>query len=253
MSLHKDIMNICCTPPADGEMKGAVVDRLECVLELTRETLEGIIKDAEDTYTAAKTGRPIEISIGQFRRLEKAKTRLRPPSQQPADKVDAQIERSFTAVEVTRITQDIKAQRDAWQNLFRRVSKELNCLPSLFFDGNEHVIKAAQVSASALVAAQPDPAMVGDDDDGMPVGYPNWYNQQFFGQHVDTQRDHYCESAWRAALARKRVLPASVIVGMVDAAMVEMKNVSPPMRRSECERLIRAALKVQPARWEDAA
>jgi hypothetical protein len=29
---------------------------------------------------------------------------------------------------------------------------------------------------------------------------------------------------------------------MVDAAMVEMKNISPPLRRSECERLIHAAL-----------
>ena len=29
---------------------------------------------------------------------------------------------------------------------------------------------------------------------------------------------------------------------MVDAAMVEMKNITPPLRRSECERLIRAAI-----------
>lgn len=30
----------------------------------------------------------------------------------------------------------------------------------------------------------------------------------------------------------------------VDAAMVEMRNISPPLRRSECERLLRAALPV---------
>ncbi|MEZ2410590.1 hypothetical protein AB6806_27715 [Bosea sp. RCC_152_1] len=41
--------------------------------------------------------------------------------------------------------------------------------------------------------------------------------------------------------------PATVEMGgvttaMIDAAMVEMKNLHPPMRRSECERLLRAAL-----------
>ena len=36
------------------------------------------------------------------------------------------------------------------------------------------------------------------------------------------------------------------LVKMVDAAMVEMKNISPPLRRSECERLIIAALSAQP-------
>jgi hypothetical protein len=33
----------------------------------------------------------------------------------------------------------------------------------------------------------------------------------------------------------------------VDAAMVEMQNISPPLRRSECERLIRAALSIKAA------
>lgn len=36
------------------------------------------------------------------------------------------------------------------------------------------------------------------------------------------------------------------LTAAVDAAMVEMKNISPPMRRSECERLIRAALTAAP-------
>lgn len=73
---------------AQQEPKDAVIERLECVLDSTREALAGIIKDAEDTYIAAKASTPIEISIGQFRRLEKAKTRLRAsalsPSQQDA-------------------------------------------------------------------------------------------------------------------------------------------------------------------------
>jgi hypothetical protein len=34
----------------------------------------------------------------------------------------------------------------------------------------------------------------------------------------------------------------AAIVAMVDAAMVEMKNISPPLRRSECQRLILAAI-----------
>ncbi|USR38110.1 hypothetical protein L1F06_015675 [Ectopseudomonas hydrolytica] len=37
---------------------------------------------------------------------------------------------------------------------------------------------------------------------------------------------------------------AESITAAVDAAMVEMQNISPPLRRSECERLIRAALPV---------
>ena len=37
------------------------------------------------------------------------------------------------------------------------------------------------------------------------------------------------------------------MVAFVDAAMVEMKNITPPLRRSECERLIRAALYAQQA------
>jgi hypothetical protein len=39
-------------------------------------------------------------------------------------------------------------------------------------------------------------------------------------------------------------LPADM-TAMVDAAMVEMSNIHPPLRRSECERLIRAALGVE--------
>lgn len=39
---------------------------------------------------------------------------------------------------------------------------------------------------------------------------------------------------------------AVAMIAMVDAAMVEMKNITPPLRRSECERLIRAALAAAP-------
>lgn len=54
-------------------------------------------------------------------------------------------------------------------------------------------------------------------------------------------------SDWAAMLA---AVPLSAqdarsvrdMTAMVDAAMVEMKNISPPMRRSECEQLIKAAI-----------
>lgn len=38
------------------------------------------------------------------------------------------------------------------------------------------------------------------------------------------------------------------LIPMVDAAMVEMKNITPPLKRSECERLIAAALGAHPAK-----
>lgn len=47
----------------------------------------------------------------------------------------------------------------------------------------------------------------------------------------------------KAALAQQR----EPEIAMIDAAMVEMANISPPLRRSECQRLIRAALSAAPA------
>ncbi|MFC0697998.1 hypothetical protein [Paraburkholderia humisilvae] len=48
------------------------------------EALRGMIEDAENTYNAAKSGRPLEISVGQFRRLAAAKALLTSPSQHDA-------------------------------------------------------------------------------------------------------------------------------------------------------------------------
>lgn len=42
---------------------------------------------------------------------------------------------------------------------------------------------------------------LGEDEDGMPVGYADWYNSRYAGTVVDTQRDHACEAAWRAAIS----------------------------------------------------
>jgi len=51
---------------------------------------------------------------------------------------------------------------------------------------------------------------------------------------------------FKAALAQPAQEPQKMIQ-MVDAAMVEMRNITPPLRRSECERLIHAALSNSPA------
>lgn len=51
----------------------------------------------------------------------------------------------------------------------------------------------------------------------------------------------------RALTQRPSAQTERWIVAAVDAAMVEMKNISPPLRRSECERLIRAAAEYMPA------
>jgi hypothetical protein len=54
-----------------------------------------------------------------------------------------------------------------------------------------------------------------------------------------------------ARALRSRNVPASSrdeLTRMVDAAMVEMSNIHPPLRRSECERLIQAALGVDVSR-----
>lgn len=53
-------------------------------------------------------------------------------------------------------------------------------------------------------------------------------------------------TALRQALAQPEQEPFFDITAAVDAAMVEMKNLHPPMRRSECERLIKAALYTVP-------
>ena len=52
---------------------------------------------------------------------------------------------------------------------------------------------------------------------------------------------------WEPTDAEAKPAPADVLTQAVDAAMVEMKNIHPPLRRSECQRLIQAALNAAPA------
>jgi len=52
--------------------------------------------------------------------------------------------------------------------------------------------------------------------------------------------------AIRAYLAKPQGEPETWIAGAVDRAMAEMENISPPLRRSECKRLIYAALEARP-------
>lgn len=49
-----------------------------------------------------------------------------------------------------------------------------------------------------------------------------------------------------ATCPRCKVTPANIFTAMVDAAMVEMANITPPLKRSECKRLIQAALDMSP-------
>lgn len=56
----------------------------------------------------------------------------------------------------------------------------------------------------------------------------------------DTQLELF--EAWKAALSQIGAAPLPRDeTAMVDAAMAEMSNIHPPLRRSECARLIRAA------------
>jgi len=52
--------------------------------------------------------------------------------------------------------------------------------------------------------------------------------------------------AIRAHLAKPQGKPETWITDAVDRAMAEMENISPPLRRSECKRLICAALEARP-------
>jgi hypothetical protein len=69
---------------------------------------------------------------------------------------------------------------------------------------------------------------------------------------VDHRRDHIqslIESTLLSKLRAEGVQAGderAAMVARVDAAMVEMRNITPPLRRSECEQLIRAALASAP-------
>lgn len=63
--------------------------------------------------------------------------------------------------------------------------------------------------------------------------------------HAQDIRDALKHMADRYPAPITRTTPQpeqSGLVGMIDAAMIEMRNIAPPLRRSDCERLIRAVL-----------
>jgi len=70
------------------QAQGAVIERLECTKELLREALATMCADAEATYNIAKAGKPIEISIGQWARLQRAKTRVGAPQHKKTGRRD---------------------------------------------------------------------------------------------------------------------------------------------------------------------
>lgn len=76
-----------------------------------------------------------------------------------------------------------------------RYAKELKKTIRHPFDAVEY-----KICADELAAILERPVVVGDDEDGQPIGYADWYNRRFLGRICDTERDSYCEEAWRAAL-----------------------------------------------------
>jgi hypothetical protein len=92
---------------------------------------------------------------------------------------------------------------------------------------------AIRKSLSALTA-EAGKGEVTEDEDGMPVGYADWYNTKFFGQQVDTRRDHYCEEAWRSAIALSTATPAGE---WVPRELLEslLKRDEIPYLNGECE------------------
>ena len=121
--------------------------------------------------------------------------------------------------------------------------------PSDATQPGEYVLAGAQ--AVIAKAAQTTPAMAEDEisDAEIDAVLDSPGSLDFY---VSDKRERLRIFA-RRIHAFKRVQPASKgMVTMIDAAMVEMQNMHPPMRRSDCERLIWAALGVQSASGEDA-
>ena len=103
---------------------------------------------------------------------------------------------------------------------------------------------AMQAARDALQLAQDNLRDHGDNcflhDDGE-------YNSCFCGKDYLVNHLQETVEALDAELAEALAEPAPVgahnqLVAMVDAAMVEMRNIAPPLKRSECQRLIIAAI-----------
>ena len=58
----------------------------------------------------------------------------------------------------------------------------------------------------------------------------------------DATADALHDTATREPIAQPAPLRAKTLIEMVDDAMVEMVDIHPPLRRSECQRLILAAI-----------
>ncbi|MGK8439034.1 hypothetical protein ACRS3X_17185 [Ectopseudomonas hydrolytica] len=90
----------------------------------------------------------------------------------------------------------------------------------------------------ALVPIEPTPEMMQAALD-KPCFYPNG---DLLPWSQITRAAYFAMLAAAPAAPTVKADPPESITAAVDAAMVEMQNISPPLRRSECERLIRAAL-----------
>lgn len=67
-------------------------------------------------------------------------------------------------------------------------------------DGAHSLGAGALAEAIIQHMAEWGPNLASEDADGQPDGYAAWYNGAFGWLPVDTSRDRYCETGWRAAL-----------------------------------------------------
>jgi hypothetical protein len=100
---------------------------------------------------------------------------------------------------------------------------------------------AAQAFRDGQAAVEPAPAQ-----DGREAFKRALHSQRVF--KLSSATINAAEWAWFHRPAQTEQQPEQSrlsLLKMIDAAMLEMRNISPPLLRSDCERLIRAALSAQ--------
>lgn len=113
----------------------------------------------------------------------------------------------------------------------------------------EFIARLAASVGTAKRAAHPAPVAAHADDDCYCGGFGDVHQTTCPEAHAQQDAAPVCATCGcapcgciSAALGKADAANAGGLTDAVDAAMVEMANIHPPLRRSECERLIRAAL-----------
>jgi hypothetical protein len=94
--------------------------------------------------------------ISPVERLGEDETALTPlaPAQSQLDALREEVAR------LTKERRQLEFAMGAWKEIFWAVARELNCLPSTFWDGNAHVLKAAIKLNAELAALKAQPSDV---------------------------------------------------------------------------------------------